>query len=398
MPGVCVRCKIARGGVDMSAGVGAVSGAKRLLSIDGGGLCGLIPAEVLMRMEQQLDELTGVSQPIGERFDLIGGTSTGAILAAGLALGMRAQELRDFYVQLGPEIFRKGCLLERFKYKYPATGIEKQLKAKFGEGTTLGDPKLQKIVLLVAKNATEGNDWFFTNCKSSKFYATNKNIPLWHIVRASSAAPTYFPPHAFGVPDGKGGIATYEFIDGGVSSYNNPALQVFLEATVPAYGIAWPAEVDKLLLMSLGTGFYPLTIVEGDAGHYNLIDWASYVLKELMNEANLQQNMLMELIGQRPAQVASGFAEAVAAGAASGIPSEAALDQMRGPGKKLLTYQRITVGLTRQRLDGLGLPDVDPVKVREMDAVDQIPNMQRVGAAVAREQVYMERVVQFFRG
>ena len=141
-----------------------------------------------------------------------------------------------------------------------------------------------------------------------------------------------------------------------------------------------------------------MTIVEGEARHCNLIDWASYVLKELMNEANLQQNMLMELIGQRPAQVASGFAEAVAAGAASGIPSEAALDQMRGLGKKLLTYQRLTVGLTRQRLDRLGLPDVDPVKVREMDAVDQIPNMQRVGAAVAREQVHMERVVQFFRG
>ena len=385
----------------MNAGAGAVAASetKRLLSIDGGGLCGLIPAEVLMEMERQLDELTGVSRPIGERFDLIGGTSTGAILAAGLALGMRAKDLRDFYVELGPEIFRKGCLLERFKYKYPATGIEKQLKSKFGETTTLGDPKLQKIVLLVTKNATEGNDWFFTNCKTSKFYATNKDIPLWHIVRSSSAAPTYFPPHAFGVPDGKGGMATYEFIDGGVSSYNNPALQVFLEATVPAYGIGWPTGVDKLLLMSLGTGFYPLTIAEGEAGHYNLINWASYVLKELMNEANLQQNMLMSLIGQRPPEVESGFAEAVAAGAASGIPSDAALDHMSaGLGKKLLTYQRITVGLTRQRLDGLGLPDVDPVKVREMDAVDQIPNMQRVGAAVAKQQVHMKRLAQFFQG
>jgi len=381
----------------MSGGAVAVSGAKRLLSIDGGGLCGLIPAEVLMRMEQQLDDLTGVSLPIGERFDLIGGTSTGAILAAGLALGMRAQELRDFYENLGPEIFRKGCILERFKYKYPAAGIEKQLQSKFGAGTTLGDAKLKRIVLLVTKNATEGNDWFFTNGKSSKFYATNKDIPLWHIVRASSAAPTYFPPHAFGIPDGKGGMQTYEFIDGGVSSYNNPSLQVFLEATVPAYGIGWPTGVDKLLLMSLGTGFYPLTVAEGEAAHYNLFNWASYVLKELMNEANLQQNVLMELIGQRPAEVRSGFAEALAAGAGAGIPSDAALDQMRaGLGKKLLTYQRITVGLTRQRLDGLGLPDVDPVKVREMDAVDQIPNMRRVGAAVAQEQVHMERVAQFF--
>jgi hypothetical protein len=65
--------------------------------------------------------------------------------------------------------------------------------------------------------------------------------------------------------------------------------------------------------------------------------------------------------------------------------------------KKLVTYQRITVELTRQRLDQLKLPDVDPVKVREMDAVDQIPNMQRVGEAVANEQVHMERLLRFFK-
>jgi uncharacterized protein len=377
----------------------APSGPRRLLSIDGGGLCGLIPAEVLMLMEKQLDELTGISQPLCERFDLIGGTSTGAILAAGLALGMRAQELRDFYVKYGPAIFTKACLLDRFKYKYPGSAIEKQLKEKFKEATTLGDERLRTTVLLVTKNATLGNDWFFTNWPKSKFYATNKRIPLWHIVRASSAAPTYFPPHSFAIPDEQGVPRTYDFIDGGVSSYNNPALQVFLEATVPAYGIGWPTGVDKLLLVSLGTGFYPLTIAEGKAAHYNLIQWAGYVLKELMNEANLQQNVLMDLIGERPAQGGSGMAEAVAAGAAAGIPSDDALEQMSaGLGrKKLLTYQRVTVGLTRQRLDGLGLRDVDPAKVREMDAVDQIPNMMRVGAAVAHEQVHMERLIQFFR-
>src|SRR5579883_2827359 len=116
-----------------------------------------------------------------------------------------------------------------------------------------------------------------------------------------------------------------------------------------------------------------------------------------MNEANLQQNVLMDLIGQRPAQAPSAIAEAVAAGAAAGIPSQGALEQMGLGSQKLLTYQRITVGLTRQRLDGLGLGDVDPAKVRAMDAVDEIPNMMRVGAAVAREQVHMERLIHFFQ-
>jgi len=384
----------------MSTNVVSPSRPRRLLSIDGGGLCGLIPAQALMLIEQQLDQLTGDPQPLCNRFDLIGGTSTGAILAAGLALGMKARELRDFYVQFGPDIFKKVILPERFWHKYPSDAIEKHLKDKFGEATTLGDARLRTNILLVAKNATLGNDWFFTNNPSNKFFANNKQIPLWHMVRASSAAPTYFPPHTFDVPDATGKPQTYEFIDGGVSSYNNPSLQVFLEATVPEYGIGWPMGVDNLLLISLGTGFCPVTVEEGKAAHYNLLDWAQYVLKELMNEANLQQNVLMHVIGERPALEASGTAEAVVSGASSsGTPSEAALAQVsRSLGaRKLVTYQRITVGLSRTRLDQLGLPDVDPVKVREMDAVDQIPNMQRVGEAVAKEQVHMERLIRFFR-
>jgi len=200
------------------------------------------------------------------------------------------------------------------------------------------------------------------------------------------------------VPDVTGVPHTYEFIDGGVSSYNNPSLQVFLEATVPEYGIGWPMGTDNLLLISLGTGFCPVTIPQGKAVHYNLLDWAQYVLKELMNEANLQQNVLMGLIGDRPVQP-SAAALAAAAPALAGTPQSSALAQVSASlgTKKLVTYQRITIGLTRERLDQLKLPDVDPDKVREMDAVDQIANMQRVGEAVAAEQVHMDRLMSFFK-
>src|SRR5579862_6661851 len=101
---------------------------RRLLSIDGGGLAGLIPAEALILIEQQLDQLTGDPQPLCNRFDLIGGTSTGAILAAGIALGLRAEKLRDFYLQFGPDIFKKVFLLKQFWHKYPSEPIEKHLK------------------------------------------------------------------------------------------------------------------------------------------------------------------------------------------------------------------------------------------------------------------------------
>src|SRR5271169_2552207 len=125
---------------------------KRLLSIDGGGLCGLIPAESLVLIEKQLDDLTGQQLPLCNRFDLIGGTSTGAILAAGLALGLKAVELRDFYVKFGPSIFKKVSLPKRFWHKYPSEPIEKHLREVLGEATLLGDAKLRTNILLTVKN------------------------------------------------------------------------------------------------------------------------------------------------------------------------------------------------------------------------------------------------------
>ena len=372
---------------------------RRLLSIDGGGLLGLIPAESLIEMERQLDQMTGAQQPLCNRFDLIGGTSTGAILAAGLALGLRAEDLRNFYLQYGPEIFKKTWLLTRFWHSYPSGPLERRLREKFGEATNLGSDRLGTCVMLVAKNATLGTTWFFTNNKKGKYFQQNAGLPLWQIVRASSAAPTYFPPQQIAVPDDAGKRQNFEFIDGGVSTYNNPSLQVFLEATQPEYGFGWPTGVDKLLLLSLGTGYNPITIAEGKAAGYNVLDWAKYVIKELMGDANLQQNVLMHLIGQHPPSVKSASAEMTNARAMPGTPSENVLDRVTAglSANKLLTYQRITIGLTPQRLQGLGLGDIDPVKVREMDAVDQIKNMQRIGQAVAKEQVRMDTFRNFFQ-
>jgi uncharacterized protein len=371
---------------------------RRLLAIDGGGLLGLIPAEALILIEEQLNRITGVEKPLCERFDLIGGTSTGAILAAGLALGLSAKQLRDFYVQFGKEIFTKVWFGARFWHNYSDAPLAKHLKEVFGEATTLGSDRLRAQVLIVTKNATLGNDWFFTNNPRNKFFKNNSGLPLWQIVRASAAAPTYFPPQTIEVPDDSGQKQSYEFVDGGVSSYNNPALQVFLEATIPEYGYGWPMGADRLLLLSLGTGFNALTIPAGKASGYNLIDWGRYVVKEMMNEANLQQNILLHIIGQRPGAAVSATTEMTSSGAAKGVPDESALSRVDvGLGAaKLVTYQRITIGLTRTRLDNLGLGDVDPFRVREMDASDQILNMQRVGAAVAREQVRMEALKGFF--
>lgn len=372
--------------------------SKRLLSIDGGGLCGLIPAEALILIEKQLNEITRSQLPLCDRFDLIGGTSTGAILAAGLSLGLKAEQLRDFYLNFGKGIFSKVFFPIRFWHSYPSEPLEGHLKEVFGENTTLGSSKLRTQILIVSKNATLGTTWFFTNNRQGKYFNTNAAIPLWQVVRASSAAPTFFPPQKIKVSNDLGQVHNYEFIDGGVSSYNNPSLQLFLEATDPQYNFGWPTGTDKIVLLSLGTGFNSITIEEGKASGFNLLDWARYSVKGLLGDANLQQNVLMHLIGEHPAGPVVASATEREALRATGAPGEAALAFMdTGLGaRKLLTYQRITVSLTRARLDALGLKDVDPVKAGELDAADQIGNLQRIGAAVAKEQVKMELLKQFF--
>src|SRR5258708_10355943 len=154
----------------------------RLLSIDGGGLKGLIPAEALIAIENQLDELTGRSLLHCERFDLIGGTSTGAIIAVGLALGLKAADLRDFFLKLGKSIFTKVFFLERFWHSYPAGPLEQQVKDVFGENATLGSGKLRTNIVIVSKNVTLGTTWFFTNNPKGRNFANNPTLPLRHTV------------------------------------------------------------------------------------------------------------------------------------------------------------------------------------------------------------------------
>src|SRR3981081_2045482 len=200
----------------------AANRPRRLLSIDGGGLLGLIPAEALILVEQQLNQITGKVEPLCNRFDLIGGTSTGAILAAGLAMGKSATELRDFYLQFGHDIFTKSFLPVRFWHSYPSGPLEKHLKEVLGKSTTLDSPLLRTQIVIVTKNATLGMSCFSQNNAKTRFSPKTANLPLWQIVRASTAAPTYFPPQTISVPDDAGRPQNFELAKGGARSEHNP--------------------------------------------------------------------------------------------------------------------------------------------------------------------------------
>ena len=218
-------------------------------------------------------------------------------------------------------------------------------------------------------------------------------MPLWQVVRASTAAPTYFEPETIQIPDRKGAMSSYEFVDGGVSTFNNPAFQLFLEATHANYRLGWQTGPDKLLLVSVGTGFSPNKIAQGGAARQTLVGWAGYAIRALMDDASLQQSVILQLIGQTPRphhidrELGTGLPD---------NPETAVLSPSLGS-LKLFTYHRYTVSLTRERLTELGLPGIDPEKVSALDAVNQAGNLQLIGKKIADEQVRVEDYAPFFK-
>lgn len=365
---------------------------KRLLSIDGGGIRGIIAAKVLLRVEEILCTPETPWNCLADYFDFIGGTSTGSILAAGLARGMKVKDLLELYLDRGETIFTKNWLLARFWSRYTAQPLEKELRRVFGN-MTLGSDELQTLLLIVAKNVTTANNWFFVNSRYNKFYDINQGLELWHLIRASTAAPVFFPPHYFKI-DGR----PYEFIDGGVSMFNNPAFQLFLEATKRDYGIGWETGKDNVLLISVGTGFRQQTIPLGRARTYSLLDWAQYSVSTFIEDANAQQNFLMSLIASTPREKQEQMSKELAA---LSIPQFNEFPELANEGaggdtqasdrviqaSNLLTYHRYTTSFNEQRFNELGLPRIQPEKVAQMDCVDQMPELLEIGTAIAREQV-----------
>src|SRR6201988_2643047 len=112
---------------------------RKLLALEGGGIRGVMTLQVLIRMEELLAEKSGQGENfrLCNFFDYIGGTSTGAIIAAGLAIGKSAKFLSDFYQEVGPAMFEKAFILKRLKHLYKSEPLTEKLQEDFGGDTKL---------------------------------------------------------------------------------------------------------------------------------------------------------------------------------------------------------------------------------------------------------------------
>ena len=177
---------------------------------------------------------------------------------------MSVEDLIGHYQRLGREVFSRGWFREGVvRARYDETTLVANLKRVFGKDLTLGDESLQTGLLIVTKRLDTGSPWPLGNnprgryfkAKPTNTWISNADYPLWKVVRASTAAPSYFNPERLTIASEKGKKAvTGTFVDGGVSPFNNPSLQAFMYATLDGYNVKWKTGPEQLLLVSVGTG------------------------------------------------------------------------------------------------------------------------------------------------
>lgn len=363
-------------------------GFKKILTLDGGGIRGLMTVEALIHIEQMLRERlkAGPDFALGDYFDFVAGTSTGAIIAACVALGMPASRIRDFYIDSGKEMFDRASVLKRFRYKYEDDKLAEKLRDVFGADTTLGSEKLRCILMMVTRNVTTDSPWPISNNPFAKYNDTtrddcNLHLPLWRLVRASTAAPVYFPPEEVQV-----GSRKFVFVDGGVTPYNNPSFLTFLMATSQPYKMGWATGESKLLLISVGTGSAAAANTELSADQMHLIYNATTIPGALMYGALNQQDMLCRVFGK----CLAGDVLDDEIGDLIGTETVAPIGNLGPVNPKLFTYARYNVDLTQQGLKEIGITGIDPERIQLLDSVQYMDDLQTVGRALAAKRIKPE--------
>lgn len=366
---------------------------KRLLALDGGGVRGIITLRILARIEDVLRERLGTGDEfrLAHYFDYVGGTSTGAIIATCISLGMKVDEIQQFYETNAFAMFDSAGIMSRWRYKYSDEQLAAKLRTTFdaylpddevdaslgraGTRIRLGSSALKTKLLIMVRNATTDSPWPVSNNPAAKYNDRsrtdcNLDLPLWQLVRASTAAPTYFPPETVSLGDHK-----FVFVDGGITVYNNPAFMLFLMATIGPYQCGWPTGKERMLLTSVGTGTAPAADAELGAGDMNLLYNATRLPAALMFGAANEQDTLCRVFGQcrHGAEIDREIrALKDADDAGPHVP-------------KLFTYLRYNAMLTTDGLAQLGLSEINAADVQQMDAVAHIGSLKRVGDAAARE-------------
>jgi uncharacterized protein len=400
-------------------------GPKRVLALDGGGVRGALTVAFLERIEALLEQRYGPTARLGDYFDLIGGTSTGAVIAGALSLGFRTAQVKDFYLKLAPFAFkRQRWAIPILQAKFDARGLREQIEDVVGS-RPLSSTDLITGFSIVTKRMDTGSPWIISNNprapywddNKAKGYIGNKHFPLVNLVRASTAAPHFFDPELLPIlsdetlPDAvakplntpwparalralmqKVGLRERVkidsnkyglFVDGGVTPHNNPSLALFHLATLPQLGIGWPTGADKLTIVSVGTGTYRPRLSFETLGFARFAKLAIHALLSLMTDTEMLVLMLMQWMGECPAPWP--------------INSEVGtVAEVMPPGGKLFRFLRYDVKLEKPWLEqelNYKVSDELLERLRGMDDPSLVHTLYEIGRLAAEKQVKAEHLL-----
>ncbi len=357
---------------------------KRILALDGGGLRGILSLGMLQKVEDILKERHGNNDEfrLSHYFDLIAGTSTGAIIASVLAMGWSVEEIRKKYMELGERVFEPSFLRKGlFRAKYDKNKLIEELISVYGADTMMGGSELETGLLVVTKRLDTGSPWPISNNPKGKYFSSRENgvigngeYPLWQVVRSSTAAPGFFDPESITIAEKDDcKSVTGEFVDGGVSPFNNPALQAFMYATMEGYRIKWPVGADNILMVSMGTGAADPEVKKSSIAAGQAIG----ALLSLMNDSASLQEIMMQWISTSP--TARVFDREI---------GDLGNDTLSG--NSMLSYLRYNVDLTQESIQELDPGLTDPKKIAslsEMDAPANMKTLHKLGVLAAERNI-----------
>lgn len=268
-----------------------------ILALDGGGMRGILTIQLLKKLE----EVAGI--PCYELFDMVAGTSTGGIIAGLIVKGKTAAEIEMLYEKLITEVFHRRPIGNRFLNppQYSKKKYRELLKKLIGNKLTLEEAcKINDMDLMItSRDMSAAEETFFTCFKQEddSYYGTYKDVLLRAVMESTMSAPTYFHP-------------LERFVDGGVTTHNNPSLGAFIEAvsySTPRNktGKRDPSaySIPKISVYSFGTGatqrFIKPTKTLNPKGN-DIKFWLDWLINETSEDAsNVQENTFRSLMEQR---------------------------------------------------------------------------------------------------
>jgi hypothetical protein len=396
-------------------------GPKRALALDGGGVRGAITVAFLERMEAVFSEHYGREVRLGNYFNLVGGTSTGAIIAGALALGYRASQVREFYTALAPLAFKRQRWSIPFLHaKFDVRGLRNEIEKIVGDLEMQSDELITGLCV-VTKRIDTGSPWILANNPAAPYWEDgrghdgNKYYKLATLVRASTAAPSFFDPEILPISGRKEKLADADatplekplparflqalleriglrkkavpsprdyglFIDGGVTQHNNPSFALLQMISLTPFKLCWTPGPENLSVTSIGTGTYRPRIKYEDLGFTRYAQLALHALMSMMTDAEMMVLAQMQWLGECPAPWV--------------INSEIGTLAGNGPpGGKLFRFVRYDVKLERpwllKELE-LDVPEADVERFRCMDDPGIVKSIYEIASIAAARQVKPE--------